>query len=239
MSTINICMTSYPRRIGNCAKVIQSVLDNTLLPDRIYLTLSSVEFPRYEHDIPIELYRLVMTSDRVVINWVDTNWKSFKKVFPVLPYLEDDDIIIDIDDDMLLPGDFIESRMKDFMDNGCKFPITSNHSKTMNVDSLVLSAYSLFQKKMLNHYDMLLNDTVLNTCNDDRTYLYLIHMNGYKLKPCTKWCVKGDVQKLDLMPSSGYKYDVGQKYDEVVSPVLASLSGGRPISECFNLFNLE
>ena len=209
MSTINICMTSYPRRITNCAKVIQSVLDNTLLPDRIYLTLSSVEVPRYEHDIPIELYRLVMTSDRVVINWVDTNWKSFKKVFPVLPYLEDDDIIIDIDDDMLLPGDFIESRMKDFMDNGCKFPITSNNCQSINLDNLVVQCYSLFQKKMLNHYDMLLNETVLNTCNDDRTYLYLIHMNGYKLKPCTKWCVKGDVQKLDLMPSSGYKYDVG------------------------------
>lgn len=92
---------------------------------------------------------------------------------------------------------------------------------------------------MLNHYDMLLNETVLNTCNDDRTYLYLIHMNGYRLKPCTKWCVKGDVKKLNLMPPSGYKYDVGQKYDEIVSPVLAAISGGKPISECFNLFNLE
>ena len=130
-----------------------------------------------------------MTSDRVVLNWVDTNWKSFKKVFPVLPYLEDDDIIIDIDDDMLLPKDFIESRMKDFKDNGCKYPITSNLNSTMNVDSLVLSAYSLFQKKMLDNYDMFLNETVLNTFNDDRTYLYLIHMNGYLLKPCTKWCV--------------------------------------------------
>ncbi len=98
-----------------------------------------------------------MTSDRVVINWVDTNWKSFKKVFPVLPYLEDDDIIIDIDDDMLLPRDFIESRMKDFTVNGCKFPITSNNCQSINLDNLVVQCYSLFQKKMLNHYDMFLN----------------------------------------------------------------------------------
>ncbi len=237
MSTINICMTSYPRRITNCAKVIQSVLDNTVLPDRIYLTLSTIEFPRYEQDIPVELYRLIMTSDRVVLNWVDTNWKSFKKVFPVLPYLEDDDIIIDIDDDMLLPKDFIESRMKDFNDNGCKFPITSNHCKSINLDNLIVQCYSLFQKKMLNNYDMFLNETVLNTFNDDRTYLYLIHMNGYLLKPCTKWCVQGDVEKLEVMPSSGYRYDVGARYDQIVAPVVKQLSDGRDINECFNLFN--
>lgn len=115
-----------------------------MLPDRIYLTLSSLEFPKYEQDIPKELYKIVVTSNRVILNWVDTNYKSFKKVFPILPYLEDDDIIIDIDDDMLLPKDFIESRMKDFRDNGCEHPISSNLCKTMNIDSLVMSAYSLF-----------------------------------------------------------------------------------------------
>ena len=134
-----------------------------------------------------------MTSNRVVLNWVDTNWKSFKKVFPVLPYLEDDDIIIDIDDDTLLPKDFIESRMKDFRNNGSESPVTSNLCFTMNMDSLVLSSYSLFQKKMLANHERFLCDTVLNTFNDDRTYLYLTYMNGYRLKPCTKWCVQGNV----------------------------------------------
>lgn len=87
MSTINICMTSYPKRISNCTKVIQSVLDNTVLPDRIYLTLSHLEFPNWEKDIPEDLYKLIMTSDRVILNWVENNTKSFKKVFPVLQYL--------------------------------------------------------------------------------------------------------------------------------------------------------
>lgn len=40
MSTINIALTSYPKRISNCVTVINSVLENTVLPDRIYLTLS-------------------------------------------------------------------------------------------------------------------------------------------------------------------------------------------------------
>ena len=144
LMTINIVITSYPRRITNCVPVINSVLENTLVPDRIYLTLSHLEFPNYERDLPTNLHRLIMTSNKVILNWVEDNYKSMKKLFPVLPYLEDEDVIIDIDDDMILPKDFIESRVKDFKEYGCKYPITSNLSKTMNIDSLVVSAYSLF-----------------------------------------------------------------------------------------------
>lgn len=103
MSTINIALTSYPKRIKNCVSVINSVLENSVPPDRIYLTLSHKEFPNWEESLPEELYRLIMTSNKVILNWVEENTKSMKKVLPILPYLEDDDIIIDIDDDMLLP----------------------------------------------------------------------------------------------------------------------------------------
>ena len=85
-----------------------------------------------------------MTSNRVILNWVEDNYKSMKKVFPILPYLEDEDVIIDIDDDMILPRDFIESRMNDFKKYGCKYPISSNTSKSMNLDNLVMQCYSLF-----------------------------------------------------------------------------------------------
>ena len=240
MSTINICMTSYPRRITNCVKVINSVLENSVLPDRIYLTLSHREFPNWEADLPKDLYQLIMTSNRVILNWVEENTKSFKKVFPVLPYLEDDDIIIDIDDDTLLPKDFIESRIKDFDDNNREHPITSNQSKTINMDNMVMSAYSLVQKKMLNGWEKLNVPLVLNTCNDDRTYLYLCHLNGYKLVPCTKYCVgknnPNNIVPLDEMPHGNYTYDIGPNYDEKVSSLIRELSGGKRIGECFGLF---
>ena len=126
MSTINIALTSYPKRITNCVSVINSVLENTVPPDRLYLTLSHLEFPNWEEDLPKDLYKLVMTSNKVVLNWVEDNTKSMKKVFPILQFLEDDDIVIPIDDDMLLPKDFIEARMKDFHDNWDKHPISSN-----------------------------------------------------------------------------------------------------------------
>lgn len=237
--TVNIALTSYPRRITNCVPVINSVLENTLVPDRIYLTLSHLEFPNYEQSLPHDLYRLIMTSNKVILNWVEDNYKSMKKLFPVLPYLEDEDVIIDIDDDMILPKDFIESRVRDFKDYGCKYPITSNLSQTMTIDSLVMSAYSLMQKKMLNGYEKFITQEILNTFNDDRTYLYLCHMNGYKLKPCTKYSINkiNGIQQLDIAPHSGYSYVVGHRYDEIANVVVNQLSNGRSINECFNLFN--
>ena len=239
MSTINICMTSYPRRIGNCAKVINSVLENTVLPDRIYLTLSHKEFPNWERDLPKDLYRLIMTSNRVILNWVEENTKSMKKVFPILQYLEDDDIIIDIDDDTILPKDFIESRLKDFHDNNDKHPITSNQQQSINLDNLIMSAFSLFQKKMLNGHERFVNPTVINTYNDDRTYLYLCHMNGYKLRPCTKYCVGKSFNRvvpLQIGSHGDYKYDIGPRYDNAVRLVVERLSGGKTIDQCFGLF---
>lgn len=241
MSTINIAITSYPERIKNCVPVINSVLENSLLPDRIYLTLSHKEFPNWEQSLPKELYHLVMTSNKVILNWVEENTKSMKKVFPILPYLDDEDIIIDVDDDMLLPSDFIESRMKDFNDNNREHPITSNQSKTINMDNYVMSCCSLFQKKMLNGYEKLLTKEILNTCNDDRTYLYLCHLNGYRLVPCTKYCVgknnPNHVIPLQVGPHGNYKYDIGQRYDDIAAPIISRLSGGKSIYECFGLFN--
>lgn len=195
---------------------MESVLANTLLPDRIYLTLAHSEFPNWEQDLPKDLYKLVMTSNRVVLNWVEENTKSFKKVFPILPFLENDDIIIDIDDDMLLPRDFIESRIKDFNDNDQEHPITSNQNPVAGIDSLVLSSYSLFQKRMLAGYEKFMVKQVLNTFNDDRTYLYLLYLNGFVLKPCTNYCVgesRNGATRLLLMPHSNYRYMVGTKYD--------------------------
>ena len=243
MSTINIALTSYPKRINNCVRVINSVLDNTVKPDRIYLTLSHKEFPDWEQSLPNDLYRLIMTSNKVILNWVEANTKSMKKVFPILPYLEDDDIIIDIDDDMLLPNDFIESRVKDFDDNGREHPITSNQSKTINMDNYVMSCCSLFQKKMLNGYEKFLTKEILETCNDDRTYLYLCHLNGYSLVPCTKYCIgkvnPNHVVALPTAPHGNYKYVIGPTYDKVAAPLVAELSCGKSIYECFGLFNPE
>ena len=81
---------------------------------------------------------------------------------------------------------------------------------------------------------------VLNTFNDDRTYLYLCHLNGYKLVSCTKYCTNRDsdtVIPLPLAPHSDYKYNIGPDYDRIVAPIISKLSNGRKINDCFGLFS--
>ena len=74
-----------------------------------------------------------------------------KKVFPILQYLDDDDIIINTDDDIIWENDLIESRLNDFERNGRRYCISSNTHTSVgfNGQMKVVSAISLFQKKML------------------------------------------------------------------------------------------
>lgn len=99
-----VTMTSWTKRIGNCAQVIKTVLNNTLKPDVVYLNLSQEEFPNGERDVPMELISMFRKQPTFKINWVDgPNTKSMKKVFPMLKYVDDDDIIIYLDDDVVVP----------------------------------------------------------------------------------------------------------------------------------------
>jgi len=92
-------------------------MNNNRQPDKVYLNLSSTEFKNI--NLPDDLINYFNTDKRLIINWVDgENTKPMKKIFPILKYLDDDDIIIDADDDILFPRDFIESRLADFKTHG-------------------------------------------------------------------------------------------------------------------------
>lgn len=198
---IVVSLTSWIKRISYVKKVVESIMNNTLQPDRVYLNLSKTEFDGI--DLPKDLVDYFNSDDRLIINWVDgPNTKAMKKVFPILDYLQDDDIIIDADDDILFPKDFIESRLSDFDKMGRNCCITSNthNSVGFNHKMKVVSAMSLFQKKMFNHWRKFVTQEILNTNNDDRTYLTLMWLNGYLNKGCTKWSIH------ELLKS---KYDLG------------------------------
>lgn len=196
---IVITLTSWTKRINNVKAVVESIMNNTIQPDRVYLNLSKTEFAGVE--LPKDLVDYFNSDDRLIINWVGgPNTKAMKKVFPILDYLQDDDIIIDADDDILFPKDLIESRLRDFENTGRKYCVTSNThiSVGFNRKMLVVSAMSLFQKKMLNNWKRFVTQTILDTNNDDRTYLHLIWLNGYLNTPCTKWNVFELLDKYDM-----------------------------------------
>ena len=235
-----VTMTSWVKRISNVKPVVESVMNNTVKPDRLYLNLSLTEF--YGIELPEDLVEYFNSDDRLIINWVDgENTKSMKKVFPILEYLDDDDIIIDADDDILFPTDLIESRLKDFEKYGGKYPITSNTSKCGICDAIVISPLSLFQKKMLSNWDKYVDDIVLHTYNDDRTYLYILFLNGYIAKPASNYHEKylktnfGYNEEISPMKGANI-YPIGRKYDEIVKENIYKLTG-TSIKESFNFFN--
>ena len=144
-----------------------------------------------------------MSNQRVKLNWVlGPNTKTMKKVFPILPYLKDDDIIIYVDDDIIFPRGFVESRIGDFKNSGCKFAISGN-TRSKNVYSVFKqmtgiqfngksSATSLVTKRMLNGYQVLAsNPDVYQRGADDSLYTSLCVLNGFQYIPCSDYAVSG------------------------------------------------
>ena len=112
---IVVCMTSWTKRIENVKPVVENIMKNTLQPDRLYLSLSTEEFPNMELDLPKDLVDYFNSDERLIINWVDgENTKCMKKVFPIVKYLNDDDIILPVDDDIMYPLDYIEKRVYEY-----------------------------------------------------------------------------------------------------------------------------
>lgn len=116
---IIVSMTSWKERIGNVVQVLDSLLDNTKIPDTIELNLSEEEFPAREKDLPFELldwrdeHRTVSEKPVLNINWVGRNTKAFKKLIPtVRKYYGNAVKIITVDDDVIYPANFIEDMDK-------------------------------------------------------------------------------------------------------------------------------
>ena len=234
-----VTMTSWVKRICSVKKVVESIMDNSVKPDKVYLNLSKTEFENIQ--LPSDLVDYFDSDERLIINWIDgENTKSMKKVFPTLEFLNDDDILITADDDILFPIDLIESRINDFKKyNNC--PITSNISKCGIGDAIVISPLSLFQKKMFKNWEKYVDETVIHTYNDDRTYLYILYLNGYLAKPATKYHEKYLKKNFgyneEIYPMKGANiYPIGKKYDEIVNKTIYKLTGTN-IKNAFNFFN--
>jgi len=217
---IVVSLTSWTKRINNVKKVVESIMNNTVQPDRVYLNLSQTEFSGTP--LPKDLVDYFNSDKRLIINWVKgPNTKAMKKIFPILDYLQDEDIIIDADDDILFPKDLIESRIKDFEKYGRHYSISSNQRMSVgfNGKMKVVSATSLFQKKMFKKWRLFVTSEILATNNDDRTYLTLLWLNGYLNVGCSKWNVQTLLKEYDMRldkPMSGDKsIKMGRVYDRI------------------------
>lgn len=238
---IVVSLTSWIKRIDSVKKVVESIMKNTVQPDRLYLNLSKSEFNGI--NLPEDLVKYFDSDNRLIINWVEgENTKSMKKVFPILKYLQDDDIIITADDDILFPVDLIESRISDFKKYDEKYAITSNKCLVGIFPNMyVASAISLYTKKMFNNWDRYVNTEIIRTYNDDRTYLYILWFNGFLNKPCTKYDVKLLLANYDLkLNESSMKLNrvhiVARNYDEIANKRISNFCN-LSLKEMFGYFN--
>ena len=234
-----VCMTSWPPRIDYVPAAVRALLGQTRRPDAIYLTLSACEFPGFS--LTAELRELADAGD-IRILWTMENARAFKKVFPVLPFLGDDDLILTCDEDIIAPPDLLDSRLADFERNLGTAPITSVNRRSW-YDTTVVGVTSLFQKKMLRDWTRWVDGRVVATGNDDRTYLWAMYLNGYRAAFCSHLAIDGPVasgeylKPLDLPAgSTAYRsHLIGADYDRVVVPVIEGMTG-RPIVKSFNYF---
>jgi hypothetical protein len=102
-SGIIVSLTSFPARISTVHLVIKSLLQQTLLPEKILLWLSDEDFP--ERNIPVELKNLCQNGLEIV--FVSDNLRSHKKYFYAFEKYADKKVIT-VDDDLLYAEDTLE-----------------------------------------------------------------------------------------------------------------------------------
>ena len=115
-NSIIVTLTSFPKRINNLWLTIETLLSQTVKPDRIILYLSKDQFPNLDCDLPI---RLINQKERgLEIVWVDGDIRSHKKYYYTMSQYPQS-IIITTDDDMFYPSDMIEDLLSKYYKYNC------------------------------------------------------------------------------------------------------------------------
>lgn len=94
---IIVSLTSFPAAIPYAVQAIRSILDGSVLPDKIVLYLDTQKFP--DEKLPPELKILKAESPLLDVRFDPAEIRSYKKLIPTLRDFPND-IIVTIDDDI-------------------------------------------------------------------------------------------------------------------------------------------
>ncbi|MFS4470846.1 glycosyltransferase [Chryseobacterium sp. T20] len=140
---IIVSLTTFPGRISKLWMVVECMLRQSLLPNKIVLYLAKDQFPNELKDIPDNLIGYYKKK-QLEIRFVDEDLRSHKKYYYAFKEYQND-VIITIDDDIFYPSNII----KDLMDLHEKFPDTicchRAHKIVRNKDNTI-SKYSKWKK---------------------------------------------------------------------------------------------
>lgn len=171
--------TSYPLRVGNLPKVVDTILNQTCPPDKVIINLSKDEFPNYV--LPQEVQIYIDSQDKVSVNWLEGNWKVYKKFLPILKDYPDA-LICPFDDDILYPNtmfaEFLEMH-KQFPDS----PISGANIKFQGLNQHCGCA-SMVQAKHFEGWEKVVSDYFISKVeSSDSFYTQFAALNGYFYKP--------------------------------------------------------
>ena len=111
---IIVSMTSYPARISGVAQVLETILNQTLMPDEIILWLADSQFPGRLNDLPKDLIK-ILEDGKITLRWCE-DLKSHKKYF--YTFKENPDaIVITVDDDILYRLDLVETLYQSYLEH--------------------------------------------------------------------------------------------------------------------------
>lgn len=116
-----VSLTSYGRRIYQVHLVIETLLEQTLKPNRIILWLDETEITR--SDLPLNL--LILEKRGLQIEFCE-NLRSYKKLIPSLRRYPQA-LIITTDDDILYADDFVERLYKAYQKDPTKIHFYRGH----------------------------------------------------------------------------------------------------------------
>ena len=113
-NNIIVSLTSFPARMKTIHKAIESIIKQSLRPNKIILWLYEKEFPKKEKNIPKKV--LKFRTHGLLIKYYPTNLKSHLKLIPTLK-LYPNSFIITIDDDIYYKRDMIEKLYNSYLKN--------------------------------------------------------------------------------------------------------------------------
>lgn len=99
-----VSLTSFPARKKIVSYTIETILSQTVKPDRVILWLAGEQFPKKEAELPSRLLKLRKYG--LEIMWTD-DIRSFKKLIPTLQ-LCPEAVIVTADDDVYYPPTWLE-----------------------------------------------------------------------------------------------------------------------------------
>ncbi|GAB3285278.1 glycosyl transferase [Parahaliea aestuarii] len=99
-----VSLTSFPRRIDQLHLCIESLLSQSLPPDRVVLWLSRQNFPRQQQELPQTLRALCRWG--LDIQFRDGDIGPYKKIIYALQDYPSS-LVITVDDDILYPADLV------------------------------------------------------------------------------------------------------------------------------------